>query len=344
MLLNTLKEIKRASATQGVLENYEIINYINRYLHNDFMTDVSMFALRKYISFEPVHKDSDCYIPNNTTIRSVTAIKEPIASLASKLSAYTNRSLYSAVDNAYEIDGYLYNTFSAQRESEFFKLGNTVMISNDGCVSDISPFVLQGEALTRMSNYWTRVAIYDGLRKITSLVFDKVISSKSLSSNGFNAYIDFNRRTLTVSYTGNKQATFNVRVETFESTNGLLIKDNAIFGRQYISHYNGYNDGSIFLDALIYPLLLYGVSDSLDELIRPLINIVTLGTANIISFLLCDSAVQQSVAEKYEMQLDKYQNMQKDADGLEFLNQGRVSDPLYGSDLAGFGYNYGWRI
>lgn len=336
MLQNLCREIQALASLTNAVSVNDVIDSFNTYLESEFMTDVSAFINREIVSYDTVHKDSDCLITDSTKVRNVSDIKAPISSLVYPLDRYTDRRVFSVNTNAVAPNRfYGYSFLSTQRESEFFTSGNISLIGR-GELSVTSSFVLKGDDLTNLSNYWTKADVYNSNNdRVASLVITHGITAKSATNRGFIMSIDYKNRSLAVYIDGNNNTSevYTVEIKSFISSANTLIKENVLYAP--ISQRDFNND--IFLECYVSPTLLYGIDDKLDDRLLDFRRIISLGVAKNLAIKFRDSAVSDQLIARYNMELGTYTDKERQKDILRYKNRFVESDPLQG--MPGYGWS-----
>ncbi|MCK5788790.1 MAG: hypothetical protein KAH32_07315 [Chlamydiia bacterium] len=332
-----IDQIKYTASLQGSLDDIEVAEQLNQFLHNDLMATMPVFNLRRAVSFNPISRDTDCFIASNIKSRTVASLKGPIKNLTMPLASYTNNTVYSPITGACEVDNGSYTTFSTQREGEFFRAGNTTRLTT-GIVSRFTPLIFDKYSLKNMSNYWTSVVVKKDDEVVARLVFYEVIESKTIHDNSFSCMVNFKDRVMTLQYNGNMKGWFQVEVHTFESTSGILIKSNAIYGPKTL--YRGMR--TLFIDCFVHPRLVAFAHEQIDPSLQQIQNIITIGVAKNLSIIYQNSILQDQLIQRYDEHVKIYNDAERDKDMLEYSRELRIRDPSeYGSYFGYYGYGAG---
>lgn len=253
-----LKEIGFASKTSNEIPEKDVIAHLNRFMISGLMSDLAPNYLRTNVTMEAIHADSDLYLPNNTDARHVDNVCSSIDALEHPLERYTSREMYSVTEHASRgVLGLWDILYDTQRDSDYFRSGVVSQIL-EGSLTARSPFVAREEQLRRLSNYWTKVVIYeeDGINILTNIVFSKCKTHASKYENDFYCAIDFQRRSLLLRYNGKLLRAFKFKISSFESIGSALISNNSIFGTKRYTNVNQ----DLFLEAYVSPHMVASAS------------------------------------------------------------------------------------
>ena len=343
---DTIDNIAIASSLRGNISDQQVVNEINTYLTVDLMSDLVPFNLRNAVTFSSVGKWSDCYIPDNTKIRSVSAIKAKISQLKYPLASYTNRRIYAPMSDKVRQTPTMFNLHATERESDYFSSGIIRRVA-EGRINNTTPYTLNESQLNELSNYWTKVRILNGDRQIASMTFSKIKRAGFREDGEFSCAIDYMDRSLTLQYNSIDPEEYVVKIESFTSAFSLLIDENTMFGARGYTKYNE-RAYELFVDCYEYPALLADNEDIIDPKLNKINKIIVMGVAKNICSLYQSSMLQESIEKTYRNLLGAYRNTQSEKDMLEFVRDRRIFDPLsIGSGYGNMGMyrgSTGWLI